>query len=51
MSNAKWKLTDTTGNDDNRVFVYTDENNEEKKVSLDQMRETRAAYLALEKLG
>lgn len=51
VSESSWKLTDTTGNDDNRVFVYTDENNEEKKVSLESMRATRAAYLALEELG
>ena len=51
MSGSSWKLTDTTGNDDNRAFVYTDESGEEKKKTLEEMKETRAAYLALKDLG
>lgn len=39
-------LIDTTGNDSNRVFVYTDGSGEPKKISLDHMKRVVAASRA-----
>ena len=48
---SKNTLTDTTGNDKNRTFVYLDENDEEKEISLERMKQIKASADALEKLG
>ena len=41
-----YKLVNTTGNDDNRKFVYLDENGEEKQVALSTMQYAKATYEA-----
>ena len=41
-----YELTDTTGNDDNRKFVYKDADGEEHEVSLEAMQAAKAAYEA-----
>ena len=41
-----YKLIDTTGNDENRKFVYLDENSEEKQVALTTMQYAKATYEA-----
>ena len=41
-----YELTDTTGNDKNREFVYEDKEGKEHKVSLEAMQAARAAYEA-----
>ena len=41
-----YTLTDTTGTDKNRQFVYTDKEGNEHKVSLEAMQAARAAYEA-----
>jgi hypothetical protein len=45
------QLTDTTGDDKNRAFVYVDSNGEEKKITLEAMREIKASADALAKMG
>ena len=45
-----YELTDTTGTDGNRQFVYKDAEGNEKKVSLEAMQAARAAYEASETL-
>lgn len=45
-----YKLTDTTGNDKNRKFVYEDAEGNEHEVSLEAMQAARAAYEASETL-
>lgn len=47
---SKYKLTDTTGDDNNRKFVYNDENGEKKEITLEQMRATKASSEALKEL-
>ena len=41
-----YELTDTTGTDDNREFVYKDKDGKEHTVSLEAMQAARAAYEA-----
>jgi hypothetical protein len=45
-----YTLTDTTGTDGARKFVYEDASGEEKTISLEAMKKTKAAYDAMEKL-
>ena len=45
-----YELTDTTGTDGNRQFVYKDAEGNEKTVSLEAMQAARAAYEASETL-
>lgn len=45
-----YTLTDTTGNDKNRKFVYEDAEGNEHEVSLEAMQAARAAYEASETL-
>ena len=46
LSGQGLKLTDTEGDDDNRVFVYLDSEGNEKKVSLEAMRTAKANAMA-----
>ena len=41
------KLTNTTGNDKNRKFIYTDKDGKEQEVTLDAMREVVAQDMAM----
>jgi hypothetical protein len=41
-----YELTDTTGTDDNRKFIYKDQEGNEHTVSLEAMQAARAAYEA-----
>ena len=51
LEDKGYSLDDTTGDDDNRKFVYIDENGDEKTISLEAMRETVATAKAMEELG
>lgn len=46
LEDAGYTLTDTTGNDKNRKFVYKDKDGNEQTVSLETMQAARAAYEA-----
>jgi hypothetical protein len=46
MDSSKYTLVDTTGDDDNRKFVYEDESGKEHTVSLNKMRQVKASYEA-----
>lgn len=51
LEDKGYSLNDTTGDDDNRKFVYIDDNGDEKTISLEAMRETVATAKAMEELG
>ena len=51
LSPSKYKLLEVKGTKNNRSFTYTDENNKEKTIALEQMIEVRASAQAIEKLG
>ncbi len=51
LEDKGYSLDDTTGDDDNRKFVYIDDNGDEKTISLEAMRETVATAKAMEELG
>ena len=46
LEDAGYTLTDTTGNDKNRKFVYKDAEGNEQTISLEAMQAARAAYEA-----
>ena len=50
LEDAGYKLTDTTGDDKNRKFVYEDAEGNKKEISLEAMQATRAAYEANQQL-
>ena len=52
LNEKDYKLTDTTGNDNNREFVFKKAGStEEEKIDLDTMQKIYASSLALEALG
>lgn len=51
VGNTVGTLTDTTGDDSERKFVYEDAEGEEQEVSLEVMRQTVATARAIESLG
>lgn len=50
LENAGYSLKDTTGTDSNRAFVYTDSEGNEKSVTLETMRQAKAAAEAMGQL-
>ena len=50
LENEGYKLTDTTGNDNKRKFVYKDREGNTQEITLDAMQAARAAYEASQEL-
>lgn len=46
LEDKGYQLVDTTGNDDNRIFVYLDEQGQRQEKTLAEMQKMYAAYLA-----